>query len=64
MNFTVGQSVFYKNKQTHIEQIYKDGTCMIANPDWDWDEEGLCVDNDLEYDIPYWITVNISELKV
>ena len=63
MNFEEGQKVKYENKETHIEILYLDGLCVIANPFWDWDEEGLCVSKGIEYDIPYWITVKITELN-
>tara|TARA_R110000851_G_scaffold309988_1_gene469606 strand:- start:419 stop:607 length:189 start_codon:yes stop_codon:yes gene_type:complete len=58
----IGDDVKYKNKQTFIEFINKDGTCVIMNTDWKWEEEGLCVDNDIDYDVPYWIKVNLKEL--
>ena len=58
-----GQSVKYEGKKTHIETLHGDGTCNIANPDWDYDEEATCVDDGDEYDIPYWITVKLSELE-
>ena len=61
--FKEGKEVKYNGKETYIEEIYKDGMCKIANPDWDYDEEGLCVSLDINYDIPYWINVNISELS-
>jgi len=63
MKFIEGQEVKYKNKETHIETLNNDGTCVIANPFWDWDEEGLCVDEGIDYDIPYWITVKLTELN-
>ncbi|MFZ1496592.1 MAG: hypothetical protein WAS72_06010 [Saprospiraceae bacterium] len=62
-NFTIGQTVKYNGKETHIEVLHRDGTCNIANPDWNWDEEAECVANNLEYDVPYWITVKLSELS-
>lgn len=61
--FTEGQTVKYNGKETHIEVLNDGGTCNIANPDWDWDEEGECVANGIEYDVPYWITVKTSELS-
>ena len=57
-----GQAVIYKGKETHVEKVLKNDRVMIANPDWDWDEEGMCVDSGIEYLVPYWITVNESEL--
>ncbi len=62
--FKEGQTVKYEGKETHIENIYEDGTCRIANPDWDWDDEAQCVNDGIEYDVPYWITVKLSELSV
>ena len=62
-NFKEGQTVKYEGKETHIEVIHSDGTCNIANPNWDWDEEAQCVNAGLEYDVPYWITVKLSELS-
>lgn len=53
----------YDGKETHIENIYEDGTCRIANPYWDWDDEAQCVNDGVEYDVPYWITVKLSELS-
>jgi hypothetical protein len=63
MNFKEGQKVNYKNKETHIETLNDDGSCIIANPIWNWDEESLCVDEGFDYDVPYWINVNITELN-
>jgi hypothetical protein len=57
-----GQKVIYKGKETHVEKVLNNDRVMIANPDWDWDKEGLCVDNDIEYLVPYWITVDVKEL--
>ena len=57
-----GQAVIYKGKETHVEKVLKNDRVMIANPDWDWDEEGMCVDSGIEYLVPYWITVNVTEL--
>ncbi len=57
-----GQKVKYEGKETHIEKIYLDGTCLIANPDFDFDFEGECISRDIDYDVPYWITVKLSEL--
>lgn len=62
-SFFEGQSVKYEGKETHIETLHGDGTCNIANPDWDYDEEATCVYDGDEYDIPYWITVKLSELE-
>jgi hypothetical protein len=58
-----GQDVLYRGKDTHIERVSGDGTCMIANPDWNWDEEAMCVRDGVEYCVPYWITVKVSELS-
>lgn len=63
MDFHEGQEVKYKGAATFIDIIYDDGTCRIANPDWDWDMEAEHVYADTEYDVPYWIKVNISELS-
>jgi len=63
MTFEAGQDVIYDGRKTHIEMIYEDGSILIANPYWDWDSEGECVKSDLDYDVPYWITVKKSELK-
>lgn len=63
MDLHEGQTVKYNGATTHIERIYDDGACRIANPDWDWDMEAECVANDIEYNVPYWIKVNISELS-
>lgn len=65
-NFIEGQTVKYDGKETHIENIFEDGTCTIANPywDWDWDDEAQCVNDGVEYDTPYWIKVKLSELSV
>ena len=60
---TEGQTVKYKGKETHVEKVLKGGRVIIANPEWDWDEEGMCVDAAIEYLVPYWITVNESELN-
>jgi hypothetical protein len=61
--FKPGQQVLYEGKITFIETINKDNTCVIANPNWDWDSEAECVYNDMEYEIPYWIKVKTKELK-
>jgi hypothetical protein len=58
-----GQKVKYENKETHIETLNNDGTCIIMNPDWNWDEEGLCVNEGIDYDVDFWIKVNIKELN-
>jgi hypothetical protein len=58
-----GEDVKYQNKETFIEFVNHDLTCIIMNPDWSWEEEGLCIENDIDYDIPYWITVNINKLN-
>ena len=64
MSFKLGQEVLYEGKPTHIEEIHEDETCTIANPDWDWDTEGECVSLDVDYGIPYWITVKLTSLKL
>lgn len=56
-----GQKVIYEGKETHVEKVLKNDRVMIANPNWDWDEEAQCVDADIEYLVPYWITVDIKE---
>jgi hypothetical protein len=58
-----GQEAKYEGKKTFIEKLNEDETCVIRNPDWDWDEEAECVNSEIDYDIPYWITVNISDLQ-
>jgi hypothetical protein len=63
LNFKSGQKVLYQGKESHIEILHDNGTCVIANPQWNWDEEAECVEIGIEYDIPYWITVNLSELS-
>ena len=63
MEFKEGDAVLYESKETHIESLTEDGSAVIANPSWDWDTEGECVDLDIDYDIPFWITVPIGELK-
>jgi hypothetical protein len=55
-----GQDVLYRGKKTYIEVIHNNHTCNIANPYWNWDEEA----SDSDYDVPYWITVKLSELKL
>lgn len=62
-DFKEGQDVLYRGNQTHIEKIFDDGTCLIANPDWDWNEEELCNANEIEYSVPYWIDVKMSSLR-
>lgn len=57
-----GQKVIYQGKETHVEKVLKAGRVLIANPEWDWDEEGLCVDSGIEYLVPYWITVDANDL--
>jgi len=64
MEFYPGQEVKYNGKTTHIDVIYGDQTCRIVNPDWDWDMEAECVAADLEYEVPFWITVNIQDLSL
>jgi len=61
-NFKEGQEVKYEDKETHIETLNDDGTCVIANPYWDWDDEGYSVSECIDYDTPYWIKVKITEL--
>ena len=51
--FKVGQDVFYQGHEVTIEDIYDNGTCKINNPLWDDDDD----------DTPFWITVNLSDLK-
>lgn len=63
MDFYEGQEVKYKGAATHIELFYEDGTCCIANPEWDWDMEAEHTAAGTDYDVPYWIKVNIAELS-
>jgi hypothetical protein len=63
MKFHEGQEVKYNGATTCIDIIYDDGTCRIQNPDWDWDTEAECVANDIDYNVPFWITVKIEDLK-
>jgi hypothetical protein len=63
MKFQEGQEVKYNGQVTHIDIIYDDKTCRIQNPDWDWDMEAECVANGVDYDVPFWITVKLSDLK-
>jgi hypothetical protein len=58
-----GQEVKYNGQITHIETIYDDETCRIKNPDWDWDTESECVAAGIDYDVPFWISVNIKDLS-
>jgi hypothetical protein len=60
----IGQTVLYKGRKTTIDHIYTDGTVRIVNPFWDWDEEAECVNEGINYDVPYWITVMKDELTV
>lgn len=53
--FKVAQEVIYEGKEVTIEDVFEDGTCTINNPLWS-DEE----DDD---DIPFWITVKLSDLS-
>jgi len=62
--FQQGQHVIYENKETHIETLNNsNGTCVISNPFWDWDEEGSCVNEGVDYDTPYWIVVKLTDIK-
>ena len=63
MNFTEGQKVIYEGSETHIETMHDNETCAIANPAWNWDEEAECVGAEIDYNIPYWITVKLTELN-
>lgn len=63
MEFKQGEEILYKGKETFIEEIFSDGTAKIANPAWDWDEEGEYVEMDEEYDVPYWISVSLEDLE-
>jgi len=63
MDFKEGQNVIYEGRETHIETLNNNGTCVVANPFWDWDDEGSCVDDGITYDMPYWIKVKLSELS-
>ena len=62
-DFKEGDDVFYHGKKTQINYINEDGTCQIDNPYWSWDDEAAYVDADEDYDVPYTITVNLSELR-
>ncbi len=63
--YRVGQKIFYKKKETYIEDISKCGkNIVIANPFWDWDEEGLCSEIGVEYDLSYWIKININDNEI
>lgn len=62
-DFKEGDDVFYQDKKTQINYINEDGTCQIDNPYWSWEEEATYVDADEDYDVPYTITVNLSELR-
>ena len=57
-----GQEARYKGQKTFIKTIHSGGKVTIVNPEWDWDMEADCVANDIEYTVPFWITVNASEL--
>lgn len=59
-DFKVGQKIKYKGKESHIEVIHNDGTCNIANPEWDWDMEAECVNLGIDYNVPYWINVKLN----
>lgn len=58
-----GDTVIYQGKETHIEVLFGDGTCNIANPFSNWDEEAVCVESGEEYEVPYWITVDLNDLS-
>lgn len=60
--YRVDEIVIYDDKKTTIQNFNGDGTCNIINPDYDYDLEKECHLNDIEYDIPYRLTVRISEL--
>ena len=63
MKYKEGQKVKYDGKETHIETIFNNEICNIANPFWDWDDEAECVRENVDYDMPYWLTVKFSELN-
>jgi len=68
MKFKHGDTVNYRdcNDSLHevfIEEPYNDGTYKIANPFWSWDDEGLYTHIGEVYGVPYWITVNESDLE-
>ncbi len=59
----VGQKVKYCGKKTEITEILDTEFCLIFNPDFD---EGLnyeCINQDVEYGIPYIIRVKLTDLK-
>lgn len=62
--YKYGDKVFYKGKPTHIEEIINDKKVIIANPFWDWDEESECVYLGIDYNIPFWIKVDVSEITL
>jgi hypothetical protein len=62
-DFKTGQEVMFQGRQTHIEKVNDDSTFVIANPFWEWDDEDYCISIGEDYDMPYWITVDLSELS-
>jgi hypothetical protein len=68
MKFKDGESVIYtdgiNNKhEVCIEKAYSDNTYTIPNPLWSWEDEASCTNQGEEYDVPYWIIVNESDLE-
>jgi hypothetical protein len=63
-NFKEGQEVIYNGMKTFIEIMHCDETCNIRNPYWNWDDEANCVNEGISYDVEYWITVALSDLKL
>lgn len=62
-DFKNGQDVIFDGQETYIEKMYEDGTCLIRNPTWNWDDEAGFVSDGLDYEVLYWIRVDLSELK-
>lgn len=54
--------VLYNEKNTIILKYNEDATCIIINPDYDYDLEKECHINNIEYGIPYCITVSLLDL--
>lgn len=63
MALQVGQVVEYMGKETQVEEIYPNNTAKITNPEWSWDDEYICLENGVDYDVPYWIVVKLSDLS-
>lgn len=63
MAFKENDIVLYAGKETKIQTILDNHTCVILNPVWSWEDEGLALDGGFEYNEPYEITVKLRELK-